>query len=536
VTPRQWSPTGSKALVALLLAAATFAIFSRAGGNEFLLYDDAQYITLNPQVAGGLTLGGARWAFTSFYAFNWHPLTWISHMLDTSLFGLSPRGPHLVNALLHAASAAALLIVLERMTGALWGAALVAAGFALHPLHVQSVAWAAERKDVLSAFFWIATMGAWSWYAHRPRPGRYLVAASLLMAGLLAKPMVVTLPLVLILMDFWPLGRTSLAPAGGPGRVPWNRILLEKLPLLALAAVSAALTVSAQAAGGAIHREISLALRLQNALVSLVAYLVKTLWPVRLAVFYPHPADGVAGWRAAGAALLLAAITAAAVRNIRRAPWWLVGWCWYVVSLLPVLGLVQVGGQGLADRYTYLPLIGIFLAIAWSGIRLSLRVANGRIIAAAAGGALLAAWAAGTWVQLGYWKDDVTLFTRALAVTPDNAEARYNLGRGLMQQGRQAEALVQLRRSVELDPRDEHALNDLGIALSRQGSRAEAVTMFRRAILINPAYVDPYLNLAMAHLSQRDARSALAAYRELRAVNPEAARRLSVFLGPAAVE
>jgi hypothetical protein len=339
-------------VVAFLLASATFAIFSRAGGNAFLLYDDAQYIVLNPRVASGLSLDGVRWAFTSFYAFNWHPLTWISHMLDSSIFGLSPRGPHLVNALLHAANAALLLLVLERMTGALWGAALVAAAFALHPLHVQSVAWAAERKDVLSAFFWIAAMGAWLRYARRPRPGRYLAAAALIALGLLSKPMVVTLPLVLILLDFWPLGRVSLLPTGVPGRVPWRRVLLEKVPLLALAAVSAALTVLAQAAGGAIHREISLLLRLENALLSLVAYLGKTLWPVGLAVFYPHPADGIAGWQVAGATLLLSAITVAAARDIRRAPWALVGWGWYLVALLPVLGIVQVGGQGLADRYT----------------------------------------------------------------------------------------------------------------------------------------------------------------------------------------
>jgi len=524
-----------RAVVAFLLASATFAIFSRAGGNEFLLYDDAQYIVMNPRVAGGLSLDGVRWAFTSFYAFNWHPLTWISHMLDSSIFGTSPRGPHLVNALLHAANAALLLLVLERMTGALWGAALVAAGFALHPLHVQSVAWAAERKDVLSAFFWIAAMGGWLRYARRPRPGRYLAAAALIALGLLSKPMVVTLPLVLTLLDVWPLGRVSLVPAGFPGPPPWRRVLLEKVPLLALAAASAALTLSAQAAGGTIHREIPLLLRLQNALVSLVAYLGMTVWPVRLAVFHPHPADGIAGWQAPAAALLLAAITVAAARAVRRAPWALVGWGWYVVSLLPVLGIVQVGGQGLADRYTYLPLTGIFLAVVWSGDSLAHRSAGRwKAVAAAACCALLVAWAAGTWVQLGYWKNDVTLFTRSLEVTPDNAEARYNLGKGLLEQGRQAEALDQLRRSVALDPRDEHALNDLGITLSRQGSRTEAVTMFRRAILLNPSYPDPYLNLAMAHLSQKDARSALAVYRDLRAVNPEAAARLAVFLGPAA--
>jgi tetratricopeptide (TPR) repeat protein len=355
----------------------------------------------------------------------------------------------------------------------------------------------------------------------------------LFVLGLLAKPMVVTLPLVLILLDFWPLGRVGPDSPGRSGSLSWRRIVLEKLPLLALAAFSAALTVAAQAAGGAIHREIPLALRLQNALVSQVTYLGKTLWPAGLAIFYPHPADGIAGWQVAGAVALLATITAAAVRGLRRAPWVLVGWGWYLVSLLPVLGIVQVGGQGLADRYTYLPLIGIFLAVAWSGRGLARHHAGVGVIAALSSGALLAAWAAVTWVQLGYWKDDVTLFSRALAVTPDNAESRYNLGRGLFEKGRQAEAIVQLRRAVELNPRDEHALNDLGIALSRQGNRTEAVTLFRLAIGIRPSYADPYMNLAMAYLSQRDTRSALAVYRDLRAVDPEAAARLAAFLGPA---
>lgn len=527
-----------KAVACLLIAAAVMAVFSRAGENEFLLYDDAQYIVLNPPVVRGLSLEGARWALTSFYAFNWHPLTWVSHMLDSSLFGLSPRGPHLVNASLHAASAALLFLVLGEMTGSLWGAALVAAGFAFHPLHVESVAWAAERKDVLSGFLWIAAMGSWLRYTRRPRPGRYLAVTLLFSLGLLAKPMVVTLPLVLIFLDFWPLGRVSNLPPGArrpdgaAGRQSWRRILLEKLPLFALSAVSAALTVHAQAVGGALHGEIPLLLRLENAVVSLVSYLGKTLWPQRLAVFYPHPLAGIPWWKVTGAALLIAAASLVAVRGARRAPWAAVGWSWYVVSLAPVLGIVQVGNQGMADRYTYLPLTGIFLAAVWAGRSLAPRFTGGQSITAAAVCALLVAWAAGTWLQLGYWKDGVALFTRSLEVTPDNAHARYNLGRALLKQGRRAEALVQLERSVALNPRDEHALNDLGIALSQMGRRTEAIAMFRRAILIDPSYADPYLNLGMAYLSQDDRPAALAVHRDLRAVSREAAARLGVFLGP----
>jgi tetratricopeptide (TPR) repeat protein len=531
-----------RAVVGILIAAATLAVFSRAAGNEFLLYDDAQYITMNPPVVRGLTLEGVRWAFTSFYAFNWHPLTWLSHMADSTVFGVSPRGTHLVNASLHAASAALLFLVLAGMTGAFWRAALVAAGFALHPLHIESVAWAAERKDVLSAFFWVAAMGAWVRYARRPRLGRYLAAAGLFALGLLSKPMVVTLPVILVLLDFWPLGRVSGFPAGvlpraePSGRLGWGRVLLEKLPLFAVAAVSAALTVRAQAAGGALRDEISLFLRMENALVSVVSYLGKTVWPMGLAVFYPHPLDGIPWWKVVGAALLLAAATVAAVRLIRRAPWLAVGWGWYLVSLLPVLGIVQVGNQGMADRYTYLPLIGVFLAAFWGGGSLAQRVAGGRAVAAAAACILLAAWGAATWVQLGHWENGVTLFTRSLEVTPDNAHARYNLGRALLKAGRRAEALAHLERSVALNPRDEHALNDLGIALSQAGRRDEAVTVFRLAIRIAPSYTDSYLNLGLAYLSLNDTRAAAAVYRDLRAVNREAAARLAVFLGPAAAE
>jgi tetratricopeptide (TPR) repeat protein len=270
--------------------------------------------------------------------------------------------------------------------------------------------------------------------------------------------------------------------------------------------------------------------------LSLVAYLGKTIWPVSLSVFYPYLADGIPWWRISGAVLLLAAVTFVVARSFRRAPWSTVGWGWYLVSLLPVLGIVQVGSQGMADRYTYLPLTGIFLAVAWGLGNLEQLGTGGRKAAAAAACALLAAWAAGTWVQIGYWKDGVTLFTRALEVTPDNATVRYNLGRSLLQQGRHAEALVQLERAVALDLLDEHAPNDLGVALSRLGRRPEAIAMFRRAILINPSYTDPYLNLGMAYLSQNDRRSARAVYRELLGVNREAATRLAVFLGPAAAE
>ncbi|HWR97161.1 MAG TPA: tetratricopeptide repeat protein [Candidatus Methanoperedens sp.] len=524
-----------RGLIGLLIAAATFAVFSRTGSNGFLFYDDAQYVVMNPNVAGGLSARGVRWAFTEFYAFNWHPLTWISHMLDRSLFGASPRGPHLVNAALHAASAALLFHVLAAMTGATGRAAFVAAAFALHPLHVQSVAWISERKDVLSAFFWFATLAAWLRHVRRPGAGSYLAAAGMFALGLLSKPMVVTLPLVLLLLDVWPLGRVRelpfgmLAAGGSAGRAPWHGVILEKLPLAALAAAGALLTFRAQAAGVAIHHEISLLLRAQNAVVSVIAYLGQAVWPFRLAVFYPYPAVGIPWWRVAGAALLLLAGTAAAVRWRRRAPWLATGWGWYLVMLLPVIGIVQVGNHSMADRYTYLPLTGAFIAAAWGAERLVRSRAGGRALAAASC-TLLTAWAALTWVQIGYWHDDVALFTRALAVTPDNADARYHLGQPLLWEGRFAEAQQQLERAAALNPLDPHAFNDLGVALSRTGRRREAPAAFRRAIDLSPSYVDPYLNLGMAYLSLGNTAAARAVWRELQGVDPEAAARLARFV------
>ncbi|HEY6000288.1 MAG TPA: tetratricopeptide repeat protein [bacterium] len=520
----------------LVLTAATFAIFSRTGANEFLLYDDAQYVVMNPRVAGGLSAAGVRWAFTEFHAYNWHPLTWLSHMLDAQLFGGDPRGPHLVNAGLHAAAAVLLFLALEAATGALAAPAFVAGAFALHPLHVQSVAWAAERKDVLSALFWFAALLAWVRYARRPGLARYLAAVALFSLGLLSKPMVVTLPLVLLLLDFWPLGRAPGFPkprarAGGDGSCPaWGRLVLEKAPLAALAAAAALLALRAQAAGGSINRLYPASLRAENALVSLVAYLGGALWPAGLAVHYPYPVDGIPWWGAAGAALLLAGVTAAAARRLRDAPWMATGWGWYLVTLLPVIGIVQVGNQARADRYTYLPLTGVFLAVAWGCGGVARRFRRGRAVAAAAC-ALLAAWAAASWAQIGYWHDGVTLFTRSLAVTRDNGDARYQLGQALLRQGRFPEALAQLTRSVELNPADPHAQNDLGVALSRTGGRAAAVAAFRRAIELSPTYADPYLNLATALLSLGERTQALSVWRELRAVDPEAAERLAPFVG-----
>jgi tetratricopeptide (TPR) repeat protein len=515
---------------ALLLALATAGVYWPAGTNQFLLYDDAHYILLNQSVRDGLTPAGLRWAFTSFYAYNWHPLTWLSHMLDSSLFGVLPRGPHLVNVLLHAANAALLLVVLGSMTGALAASALVAASFALHPLHVQSVAWLAERKDLLAAFFWLLTMGAWLRYARRPRPGRYLAAAVCLLLGLLSKPMVVTLPVVLLMLDLWPLGRVQ---PGRQGRgAPWRRLLLEKLPLLALAAGAGWLTYLAQSGGGTVVRGLPLPTRLANALVSYATYIGKALWPSSLAIFYPYPDERYSAAQLLGALVLLTLATSAAVWWFRRCPWYSLGWGWFTVTLLPVIGLIQVGRQAMADRYTYLPLTGLFVAAAWGGAKAVTAHPRTKAAAGIAGVLLLIAWTAVTRTQLGYWKDGVALFSHSLAVTRDNAEARYNLGRSYLQENQVPEALSNLERAVALDPHDARFLNDLGMALARARRRQEAVGMFRRAISLEEDYADPYLNLAMLELARNDRAAAQSVYESLRRVSPENARQLERFFPP----
>jgi hypothetical protein len=423
-------------VLALLLAAATAALLWPAGGFAFLNYDDNQYLTLNPRVTPGLTLDGAAWAFTSVgYAFNWHPLTWLSHMADVSLFGLDPRGHHLVNVLLHAANAALLFALLRALTGALWAPALVAALFAAHPLHVESVAWVSERKDLLSTLLGLATLAAY--LRHLRRPGRWslLPALAAFVLGLLAKPMLVGLPLLMLVLDFWPLGRL---------RGPRARRLLEKLPFLALAAAAAGVTYVAQLRGGALKglQEVGLPVRAANALVAYVWYAAKALWPAGLTIFYPYPDPAGEGfwWRALAAALGLGLVTAAALRLARRAPYVLAGWLWYVATLLPVVGLVQAGLQAVADRYTYLPLAGLFLAAAWGGAAAAPRRRRAAALAPVACALALAAFAGAARAQLGVWRDSVALFEHALAVTQDNFVAELNLSAALREQGRVAEA------------------------------------------------------------------------------------------------
>lgn len=515
-------------IVPALLVVTLAAVYAQVRTFAFVNLDDQQYVTSNPVVLRGLTWDGVGWAFGGFHAANWHPLTWLSHMADVTLFGLDAGAHHLVNVALHALNALLLFAFLRRATGATWRSAAVAALFAVHPLHVESVAWVSERKDVLSALFFFLTIHAWIGHTRRPGAGRYVAVAALFVLGLLAKPMLVTLPFVLLLVDVWPLGRLA---SGGDGEgVPSRaaRLVAEKLPLLALAAASSLVTWLAQSSGGAAASAevVPLGARVANAVVSYVVYLVRTAWPSGLAAFYPHPSlagDGIPTWKVAGALLLLLAITAAVVRERSRRPYLLFGWLWFVGTLVPVIGLVQVGEQGLADRYTYLPLTGPFVAAAWGGAELLGRL---RPPALAWGAALapVVALALVARAQAATWRDSVALHGRALEVTDRNWNAWNGLGDALADAGRPQEAIGAYQEALRIRPRLAAAWNGLGAAHGQLGAHADAIARFEEALRIRPGYADAWYNLGTAHGSLGRHARAAECFRAALRLRPDDAR------------
>jgi hypothetical protein len=473
-------PRGRVLFIGLFLVVLTFAVYGQMIGHGFISFDDDSYITQNPMVQRGLSMDGLVWAFSSPHVYNWHPLTWLSHMVDVQLFGLNAGGHHLLGLLFHIANTLLLFFVLRAMTGSLWRSAAVAALFALHPLHVESVAWASERKDLLSTLFWLLTLWFYLQYVQQPGFRRYWPVLLFYAAGLLAKQMAVTLPFLLLLLDYWPLGRfhpADAAPAippipedspGGkarkrgksrttspaaaltrgkrtaPSGVDWRRLIplvREKLPLFALAAAASIMIFIVQMETGIVKSAIQypLSARMENAVFSYAAYLVKTIFPIHLAIFYPHPGTTLPFWQVGGAALLILLITVFVLRAGR--PYLATGWFWYLGTLVPVIGLVQVGLQGMADRYTYVPLIGIFLIIAWGLPELTAgwRSRKAALIPAAAAG--LCALTILTWFQVGTWRDNITLYSHAAEVTSGNDWAEYNLGLSLAGEGRFDEAL-----------------------------------------------------------------------------------------------
>jgi protein O-mannosyl-transferase len=528
--PAQKSPALAGArldlLICLTLLLATFAAYAQVRHFDFVNYDDPDYTTANVHVRSGLTAQGFAWALTSRDAANWFPATWISHMLDAQFFGLESGWHHLHNVLLHALAAILLFMFLGRATGSRWRSALVAFLFALHPLHVESVAWVAERKDVLSACFWFLTLWAYVRYTERPGWRRYLAVAASLCLGLMAKPMVVTLPVVLLLLDFWPLARL---------RQQGRKAIWEKLPLLGLSAAAAIITLLVQEHAGAV-KSLPLATRLANATLSSAFYILDTFWPSRLAVFYPYPRS-FAFLPLLAAGVLLAAVTAVAILLRRCAPYLLTGWGWFAITLLPVIGLIQVGGQARADRYMYIPMVGLLIMLVWGAAQL-LEKWRAVALAVPLAAAVCLACAVLTWIQAGYWRNSETLFRHALEVTDDNSVAYHNLGNTLMASpGHLPEALLYLETAVRIDPDSPPAHTDLGIALARSGRLPEAIAEFQAAILLAPDAPIPHNDLGSALTEAGRLPEAIDEFQTALRLDPnydEARRNLAAAQAPAA--
>ncbi|MCK9391168.1 MAG: tetratricopeptide repeat protein [Syntrophales bacterium] len=594
--------------ICLCIALLTFAVYGQVQDHPFIDFDDYEYITENPHVRSGLGIDNIVWAFTSYHSNNWHPITWISHMVDVQLFGLNPAGHHLVNVCFHIFNTILLLLLLRRMTGDLWPSAFVAALFALHPLHVESVAWAAERKDVLSTFFWLLTTWMYVRYTETPDWKRYSLIVLFFSLGLMAKQMLVTLPFVLVLLDYWPLGRMAgevrqrrdtgagrpvtassksttpetggktkkkkglsnsgaAAAAGGKQiksladslrmnmgesgegkrQAPVSRLIVGKIPLFALALIAAIIVFVVQQQSGVLYSltPFPFQIRLENALVSYAGYMGMMLWPVNMAVFYPHPLDSLALWKVLGAAGLLIAVSAAVIWKGRRHPYLITGWFWYLGTLVPVIGLVQVGVQAMADRYTYIPLIGLFIMIAWGGRDVVLFLSRQQFIGTKCnqpGGAVLPpgrqekTQKAGkaelfvpgriifglavavllilsflTWKQVGYWRDNVTLYTHAARVVPDNYWASNNLGAALASRGQIDAAMTWFAESLKIMPHYPGANQNMAAALYKQGRYEEAEPLLARALKLQPRNPDLHVTLG-AVLLKMDRKAEAAAH------------------------
>jgi len=509
------TPKAPRAIVAGICASLVtlvFIVFGQTAGFGFINYDDPEYIG-TPIVSKGLSIAGIRWAFTHVHANNWHPLTTIFHMLDCQAYGLWAGGHHLTNAILHAICAVLLFLMLLELTGALWRCAFVAALFAIHPLRVESVAWVAELKDLLSGIFFMLTLWAYARYARRPARGRYAWVAAALALGLLSKPMLVTTPFVLLLLDYWPLARLQ-------ARARWTPLLIEKLPLFALSALSCAATIIAQTRAIHLMEPYPLSLRIGNALVAYAIYNGKMIYPSSLAVIYPILRDGWPLWQVIAAIVLLISLTAAAFILRRSHPYLLVGWLWYLGMLVPVIGILQVGEQAYADRYTYLPQIGLAIAGTWTAADWSRRSPRRRLFLAIAAPLYLCILMLAAWHQTTCWRDSITLWEHTLDSTHGNYVARNNLGTALVRAGRLDEAADQFAISTQINPDYAMARGNLGHYYFLKGRMDDAAAQFRQALRIDPSDPEAHSRLAAVLVKQGRMDDAAEQFREILRIDP----------------
>ncbi|MDI6688467.1 MAG: tetratricopeptide repeat protein, partial [Desulfobacterales bacterium] len=554
-------------LVSLCLVVVIIVPYLQVINFDFVDFDDGSYVAKNIHVQKGLTIEGLIWSFTTFHSANWHPITWLSHMLDYELYGLNPMGHHWTNLQFHIANTLLLFFTFFKMTGVLWRSAFVAALFALHPLHVESVAWVAERKDVLSAFFWILTISAYLRYVEKPALIRYFMILLFFVLGLMSKPMLVTLPFVLLLLDFWPLQRLQFKDntllSDEEARFDLQRffkLIGEKIPFFILVAISCILTFFAQKSGGALVplEALSLKTRIANAIVSYVSYVFQTIWPINLAVYYPHPLGTLPVWQICGAALLIVSVFFGAIYLLKQYRYVAVGLFWYFGTLIPVIGLVQVSDQAMADRYTYIPLTGLFIIVAWGLPDLLMKWHYRKIFLGISAVIILSALTVCTFFQASHWRNTITLFENAVKVTENNykalnnlgvalidkkkydeallyfikalrinshkSDARNNLANVLFLQGKPVEAISHYNEILKFNSRRTDARNNLANVLSAQGKLDEAVFHYKEAIKINPEYDDAHYNLANVLSVQGKLDEAVLHYKEAIKINPEYAK------------
>lgn len=516
---------GERVVVCIYLATITWLVFGATLQHDFVNYDDDKYVYGKPVITSGITLSGIAWAFTHSHARNWHPLTTISHMLDCQLFGLKAGGHHFNNVLLHSVAVILLFLVLEEMTGALWSSAFVAAVFAIHPLRVESVAWIAERKDVLSGVFFMLTLAVYLRYVRKQSLARYATVAVLFACGLMSKPMLVTLPLLLLLLDYWPLQRIG-------GFRTLRKLVLEKIPLLALSAASCVATILAQGGPSGEMEPFPLSWRINNALVSYLTYIWQMFWPARLAAFYPYPENGLPLWQIILAIVFAIAITGAAIVLRRTRPYFIVGWFWYLGMLVPVIGVLQIGMQGHADRYTYLSQIGLYLAVTWAIADLSNSWQYRRELLGITGTIVLGALSWKARAQLPYWRDSESLWNHTLAVTPDNYVAHNNLGVLLEQRGQVDGAISHYRQTLNIQSSYGHARHNLPLARAhtnlanaflRKGQIDDSIAHGETALNLRPGFADAETALGNAFVQKGAIGDAIAHYEKSLEMDPRSA-------------